>query len=105
MPQHPAWHHAPADQFGARTNRQLERLTAPDPDGLADVDGLTAARMLVGDLDHHRLAPVAPCDPVRRAASHGDIEREFRLEFEPGWRALAWAVGRCRVLENDALAT
>jgi hypothetical protein len=63
MPEHPARHHAPADQLGVPTDPELERLIARDPDSLPDLHRLLAAGMLVREREHHRLAPVAPRDP------------------------------------------
>jgi hypothetical protein len=65
MPEHLARHDAPANQLGAPTDLGLERLIAGDADGLADVLGLASARMLLRELEHHGLTPVAPRDSLR----------------------------------------
>jgi hypothetical protein len=59
VPQHPTRHSGPAHQRGLATRLQLEGPLPSDPDGLADLNALASARVLVGQLQHRRLAPVA----------------------------------------------
>src|SRR5262245_35559582 len=60
VPQHPTGHHAPAHQRRPCTHLQFKGLLTPNADGLANLGALARVRMLVGQLQHHRLAPIAP---------------------------------------------
>jgi len=58
VPQHPARHHAPADQLGSLPGVQSEgvRLT---PYGPADLHTVAVPRVRVAQLEHYCLSPVA----------------------------------------------
>ena len=79
MPEHPARHDAPTDDRSRRADVEVERLLPRDPDCLTNLNQFVGARMLAGQFQHHRLAPIAPCDPVRRAACDMHVERELGL--------------------------
>src|SRR5919201_1053808 len=65
---------------------------------------LPGARMHIRDLQYHRLAPIAPRNPLRRATGHDHLEPELRLQLKPRRRAFARAVWRRGILQDDALA-
>jgi hypothetical protein len=79
MPEYPARHDAPADQLGAPTDLELERLIAGDADRLA---GCAGARQRADARTRARASrphPSPPRDSLRRAAGNDDVERELEM--------------------------
>jgi hypothetical protein len=86
MPQHAARRHALGEQLYAPPDLERERLSARDPDSLADPHRLSPTRMRIRHLEDHRIAPVSPGGPIRRAAGHDDPQYQLRLQLEPRLR-------------------
>ena len=103
MPQHPARHDAPAHQPHALANPQVKREIAGDTHRLADLHGGAGPRMRVA-----KLSITASPQSLHRMRSADrpsrPLERELRLELEPGRRANPRVVELEPLLEDDALA-
>jgi hypothetical protein len=63
--QHPARHHAPADELGPLGDAEIERSIARDVHRLPDLVPRGRPRVRVGELEIDRGAPVTPGDPLR----------------------------------------
>jgi hypothetical protein len=60
VPQHPARHHAPADQLVPLADLEIEGQIPRHAHHLADLHVGAGARVRLAEREHHRLAPVAP---------------------------------------------